>query len=275
MGTGASTTVAGGATAAVTPLTWMDLGTTPPANVPTTSFALWSPNKQFTQGAVIINPLNAHFYAASVGGQSGSMMPAFPVTVRATVVDSKAGLKWMDLGTGVPSGLPSSAIALWSPNKQFTQGAVIINPINGHFYVASIGGKSGGTMPNFPVSPPATVAEAPAGAVTWMDAGTTAPGGAPANLASWTANTTFTQGQIVYNPTNSHYYVASVGGQSGAIPPVFPVTIKPPISDGNTLWQDSGTVPPSSVSSTGPSDQVVSLLNLQLPQVHTLYIITI
>ena len=53
--------------------------------------------------------------------------------------------------------------------------------------------------------------------------------------------------------------------------PNFPVTVKPPISDGSIVWQDSGTAPPASVSSAGPTDQVISLLNLPLPQVHSLY----
>jgi hypothetical protein len=76
---------------------------------------------------------------------------------------------------------------------------------------------------------------------------------------------------VISNPANGHFYVASVGGQSGATPPVFPVTVRQPIPDSAIIWLDSGTAIPASVSSSGPTDQVISLLNLPLPQVHSLY----
>jgi hypothetical protein len=49
------------------------------------------------------------------------------------------------------------------------------------------------------------------------------------------------------------------------------VTVKTPIADGGVVWQDSGTAPPPAVASAGPTDQVVNLLNVTLPQVHSLY----
>jgi hypothetical protein len=37
------------------------------------------------------------------------------------------------------------------------------------------------------------------------------------------------------------------------------------------MWLDSGSVAPASIASAGPTDQVLSLLNVPLPQVHSLY----
>jgi hypothetical protein len=257
-------------------LTWSDLGAAPPIGA-SSPYATWAPNKQFTQGTVIANPLNGHFYAASVGGQSGTQMPAFPITSPATVAEPAVGgappLTWTDLGTTAPIGTPTS-VAVWTPNSDFTQGKVIANPVNGHFYVARIGGRSGNTLPLFSVTPPATVTEPRPGPIIWTDLGTSAPAGVSATVPQWTPNTSFAQGQVISNPVNGHFYVASVGGQSGATMPNFlgTVTVKPPIpDDGSLLWLDAGTAAPASVSSAGPTDQVISLLNQPLPQVHSLY----
>jgi hypothetical protein len=324
-------------------LTWMDLGTGTPIGF-TAPFAAWAPVKQFAQGAVILNPINGHFYTAIVAGQSGNSMPAFPVTSRSTVTEPVAGtvtwqeigtmapvgapstipqwspgntvlagqlinplnghfyvattsgqtgtalpsfptmsramvtevagaatpLTWMDLGTGVPLGF-AAPFAQWSPNKQFNAGSVILNPINNHFYVATVGGQSGSSMPALPITAALTAPEPPAGSITWDDVGTTAPGGSPTTLPQWTPNTTFPTGQVISNPDNGHFYLARVGGQSGPAMPVFPVTAKPIIGDGNVAFVDAGTVPPTSVTSATATDQSIGLLNLGLPQVHTLY----
>jgi hypothetical protein len=250
-------------------LTWMDVGTTAPIGAATP--ATWTPNKQFTQGSVIANPTNGHFYVASIGGQSGSTMPTFPVATPASIADPPGGaLMWTDVGTTTPIGTVTP-VAVWSPGKPFSQNAVIANPLNGHFYLATTGGRSGNAVPSFPVATHPTVPEPNPPSITWTDLGTTAPSGLPATVPQWTPNTTFTQGQVISNPLNSHFYLASTGGQSGTAMPALPVTVKPPIQDGTIIWQDSGTSTPASVSTAGPTDQVVSLLNVPLPQVHSLY----
>jgi hypothetical protein len=322
-------------------LTWMDLGTGTPLGF-AAPFAAWAPFKQFAQGAVILNPLNGHFYAANVGGQSGASMPVFPLTSRSTVAEPVAGavtwqeigakaptgatipqwspgitviagqlinplnghfymamtsgqtgagfpsfptisratvteaagaatpLTWTDLGTSVPLGF-APPFAQWSPNKQFNAGSVILNPINNHFYVANVGGQSALSIPALPVTTALTVSEPVAGPITWEDVGTAAPGGLSTTLSQWTPNTTFATGQVISNPDNGHYYLARVGGQSGPAMPGFPVTAKPIIGDGNVAFVDAGTVPPASVTSATATDQSVGLLNVGLPQVHTLY----
>jgi hypothetical protein len=57
-------------------------------------------------------------------------------------------------------------------------------------------------------------------------------------------------------------------GHSGPTLPNFVLTPAPHLQ---IQWQDSGTTPPASVASGQPADQTVSLLNLTLPQVHSLY----
>jgi hypothetical protein len=337
--------------AAGTQLTWMDLGIGVPQGVAAASITSWSPYKQYTQGAVILNPINSHYYTAIVGGFSGNTMPVFPVKAWLSVSETAAVLSWRhvgpapktppspapgfwtpntpysvgqiiqvpgatpthyyiattagqsgatippfapgsgpiadtssplppltwtDLGTGTPPGVPPAAIAAWAPAKQFAQGTVILYPNNGHFYVASVGGVSGNVAPVFPVTPPGpVVAESLTGAVTWEDAGTTAPSGSPTTLPQWTPSTYFATGQVISDADNGHFYLARVGGQSGTTMPSFLTTVKAIGSgstpDGEIFWQDSGTVAPASVASAGPTDQVVSLLNFVLPQVHSLY----
>jgi hypothetical protein len=64
---------------------------------------------------------------------------------------------------------------------------------------------------------------------------------------------------------NGRYYTALNEGQSGPsspflkLDPVFPIT-----------WLDSGTTSPASVVTGQPTDQSVSLINLSLPQTHSL-----
>lgn len=255
-------------------LEWSDLGTTPPIGT-SSPYGVWSANKQYNQGSVIANPINGHFYVATVSGQSGAQMPAFPVTTPATLSEpappGTEPLTWADSGTTVPIGAPAP-ITVWAAQTDYAQGKVIANPINGHFYVATSSGKSGKKMPPFPVTTPLRISEPQPGAITWTDLGTSPPPGVATTVPQWAPNTTFTQGQVISNPVNDHYYIASVGGQSGNATPTFPVTVKPPIpDDGSITWVDAGTVPPTSVSSAGPTDQVVSLLNQPLPQVHSLY----
>jgi len=61
--------------------------------------------------------------------------------------------------------------------------------------------------------------------------------------------------------------------------PTFPITVKDPnpehqngaAVDGNVIWLDSGTVPPAAIANAGPTDAPVNPINMNLPQVHSLY----
>jgi hypothetical protein len=329
--------------AAASALTWVDLGTGTPPGGAAVSITSWSGGKAFMQGAVILNPLNGHYYGAMAGGLSGSTMPAFPVNSWLSVAENgavvtwrevgktapqgstpalwtantyyKAGqaisgpkghfyvvnsvgqsgatlpalletagavipdtasslpqLKWTDLGTGLPQGVPPASIVGWAPANQFAHGTVILLPHNGHYYVASVGGVSGSVAPAFTVTSGSSVSEPPTGAITWEDMGTAAPGGSPTSLPQWTPGTYFATGQVISAGDNGHFYLARVGGQSGTAMPTFLINLRKGIPDGDIMWQDSGSVAPASVASAGPTDQVISLLpSFALPQVHSLY----
>jgi len=113
------------------------------------------------------------------------------------------------------------------------------------------------------------------GKITWEDVGTTAPAGSPTSVPQWAPNTLYVAGQVIADADNGHFYLARTSGQSGAAAPVFPITVRDlehgMAPDGNTIWMDSGTAAPAAVATAGPTDASVSLVNMNLPQVHSLY----
>jgi hypothetical protein len=106
----------------------------------------------------------------------------------------------------------------------------------------------------------ATVSE-PSSGPTWQEIGLAGD----TSQFAW-QNTNYAPGAIVY--PNGHFYVATqaMPAATNAEQPVFPI---PPIVPRPT-WQDSGTVAPASVASGQPSDQTLTLLNMTLPQSHTI-----
>jgi hypothetical protein len=75
--------------------------------------------------------------------------------------------------------------------------------------------------------------------------------------------------QVCDPDTGNRVYEAIVGGtsamQADKKPFNYPETGQQP------TWTDIGQYPPASVTGAAPSDQVITLLNLQLPQTHSLY----
>ena len=68
--------------------------------------------------------------------------------------------------------------------------------------------------------------------------------------------------------TDNRVYQATVGGASGQaatkVPFIYPTNGQRP------SWTDIGQYPPALVTTASPTDQVVTLINFQLPQTHTL-----
>ena len=89
----------------------------------------------------------------------------------------------------------------------------------------------------------------------------------PCAAASWQPNFPNTKSCfiIVRAVGNGRYYESLNTGRSGDASPF--VNITPPFS---ITWEDSGTTAPASVASGQPADQTVSLMNLTLPQSHSL-----
>ena len=100
----------------------------------------------------------------------------------------------------------------------------------------------------------------------------------------WTANklyTASTEVQATVTASNGHVYRATRTGVSGGVPtqPYFPITplarSTPEVDSAARYalaveWEDIGTTPPASVASGQPADLVMSLLNLQFAQSHSL-----
>jgi hypothetical protein len=90
-------------------------------------------------------------------------------------------------------------------------------------------------------------------------------------LKRWAPFTPYILGDGLFDRATGHYYLAIEPGISGRRPPAFAVPAPQVVGDGKHLWQDIGTTPPASdAPGTQPADQTVSLLNLTLPQVHSL-----
>jgi hypothetical protein len=138
---------------------------------------------------------------------------------------------------------------------------------------------AGTSAPIFPASTLATVSDTVAPAkITWEDVGATAPAGSGTTVAQWAPNTFYAAGQLLADADTGHFYLARSSGQSGATKPTFPITVRDPdprhqngaAIDGDVTWLDSGAVPPAAIANAGPTDAQVSLINMSLPQVHSL-----
>jgi hypothetical protein len=254
-------------------------GAAAPPTSPLSGLTLYQTGTLYSKGQLVEPPApgNCHFYRAVVTGNaatvwSGNTAPAF-ATNGSTVPDAaRSSLSWQDMGI--------ISIPAWSAGTGYAEGAfVTASPTTGYFYKATAGGVSGTIQPAFPINAVDKVTES-AGLV-WLDAG---PGATPPSsvkfLKEWTAETPYILGDGVLDRATGHYYVAIQPGVSGKLPgPPFelpgpPLTVPAPqvVADLAPLqWQDLGTTPPATASlGTQPADQTVSVLNLTLPQAHSL-----
>ena len=96
--------------------------------------------------------------------------------------------------------------------------------------------------------------------------GVYSPPGAIAATPAWSMTTGYSKGDTI--TANGHLFSATNDGTSGASPPAFPLAPGATVQDGapnGVTWKESGPV------TVPPTDQMVTLLNLALPQVHQLY----
>lgn len=230
-------------------LTWTDEGVTAPAGK---ALVKWQPNHHY-EATDAIGPKNGHYFSPTAAGQSGAREFTTPVVRDGTVI-------WEPQGTGPGSAFERQPDALYRVGDWMW-----INPDAKSYFKAI---RAGTSLP------------APLGArtisdlgVLWQDEGTTPP-----VVKAWAVNSAYNKGDFVLT-SNGHYYQASSPGVSGPVPtqPYFGITSAntqtvEAESAGNLpiVWEDSGTTPPSSVSSGQPQDQTVSLLNLPFSQSHSL-----
>jgi len=140
----------------------------------------------------------------------------------------------------------------WQQSTVYPTGSVV--SASGHVFTAQPG-TSGPTRPVFPTSQGATVRD---GTVTWMESGQ-----ASAATSAWTPNTPYASGSTI--ASGGLIYVA-LPGMSGASPPMFPTASGATGTDNTVIWKESSGDQPAS-----PTDGVITLLSLTLPQVHPLY----
>jgi hypothetical protein len=275
---------------------WVDSGNTAPSGTGQGGqgagggIGLWGSATSYNRGQVVLDPYNGHYYTnlsgvllcppAAAGvtqapcartGQAPTDPFSLPTLTDGTVT-------WQYKGSTVPVGQVAAArIAGHAYNHSDW-----VNGGNGSFYEAvQLGtGTSSSDLFVFPTSSSAySITD---GGVVWQ--GTT-PVAAP---STWHPYSSYNLGDTVIS-ANGQYYVATNSGKSGPIPtqPYFSLTsvntVTPetdsPVAitdkSGKTtkmliVWEDSGTTSPASIASGQPSDQTISLLNLQFAQSHSL-----
>jgi hypothetical protein len=207
-------------------------------------------------------------------------------------------LVWTDMGTASPSPSAQLPIPTWKANNPYKSGDVIFSPANGHYYTAIQDGTSGMPEPTFlankqllvPEEVP-TIDKKSVSEVFTDHTGATQPGDwkdvglesdqaarnacpAAKDSEDWGAHQPYQNDSCILDPYSKHYFkliiTAALGiVNSGSVRPVFPST--PHLQNlASIQWEDSGTSPPSIVTSGQPADQTVTM-TYTLPQVHAKY----
>ncbi len=241
---------------------------------PVMAGAPWREGRFYPTGSVVTPKYNnGHYYTAVAGGVSGDRPPTFPVAGAPRTTDND--IDWQDAGTTQPPNAPR--YQPWLPLHPYALGDVILDPYNGHYFVAiphdcappgsSCKTTSGGPPAHpFPLVPPAADEVINDGTVEWrLDTNHTCRSPSP-----WVVNHDYAARDCV--KTAGAVYVTTQGGTSGDKPlqPYLAIASFARTTDADVEWFDAGTVPPASVSATPPPDQSVSLLNVTLPQIHSL-----
>jgi hypothetical protein len=242
----------------------------------------WQSGYKYSVGETVLDGHNHVYRMIDVrAGKSGTVDPSIGngTSQPATVTDGD--LLWADLGIGPAGG----ATQPWQPLFPYAVGQTARSLVNGHDYqvIRFIGGLSGpqknlsfSILQSDVVVDPKT--EIQDGGLSWLDSGQICPLSHPyqPTLCNtgvpqlvWRPNTNFTDGAYIFVPGvgNGRYYQAKVqaGSTSGPTSPFL--NFMPPFP---ITWQDAGTTAPQSVASGQPADQTVSLINLTLPQTHSL-----
>jgi hypothetical protein len=261
-------------------LVWGDLG---PSATPA-QYQKWLSNHNYTIGQSVSGS-NGHDYSVVrfISGTSGpAPQSPFPTSTPANPSPTRVAD-----GTIVWARDSSPPNGVWDQNTHFDKDSVVYPPEDvsqTHRWKALNGGTSGPVpvRPAFPVLEANIVVEPksdpieenPPGNIVWADQGVIRPFNLPAgNERAWAPSlparnpVQFKVGDVVFvkTPGGGRYYRALQSGNTGATSPFVNLSLSFPLT-----WQDSGTTAPASVSSGQPADQTVSLINLTLPQSHSL-----
>jgi hypothetical protein len=199
---------------------WIDSGPTAPSGAPAqptgqtsqTPIQNWQPGHRYDFGNTIFYPPLNRYYMATTPGISGTaQVPGFAVK---TYADGP-NLIWVDSGATNP-GAAGQAPAQWQPNHPYTAGQVIYEATASRYYTVSIPGTSSDT-PNKPRFAPATIMDLN---LVWTDLGTAVPAVAQLPIPTWTAQTPYRVGDVIFDPARGHYFTSIQAGTSDVIPPI-------------------------------------------------------
>jgi hypothetical protein len=238
----------------------------------------WQSNHPYSVGDPVADPndLNHVFVVASIAtGKSGSFDPTFSTVFGQPSTVSDGDLLWADLGMDSGSSTPTK----WYANHVYHVGDSVLGSNNHDYrvvhFTAGISGVDSSVfdiLQSSTVQDPKTTIKETTG-LEWLDLGEIKPLtlkpcepdlGKP-NV--WEPNVSYSENCfiLVRGVGNGRYYEVLNTQPSGASSP-FANMIPPfPI-----MWADSGTTAPASMASGQPADQTVSLINLALPQSHSL-----
>ena len=231
----------------------------------------WLPYTSYPPGSIVSpsRTANGHYYVTASGGISGATEPMTWATLPPAQDNT---CSWQPYGISNPS---QGSALLWGPSLPYSAGSTVYVPTNQLFYMQTKGDATGkcqsGTVNPFTATPantfepdsPATTVD---GTVQWqfvvdvlLDCAT----------HEWQAAHPYKISEQVRDPdTDNRVYQAIVGGASGQaatkVPFIYPTNGQRP------SWTDIGQYPPALVTTASPTDQVVTLINFQLPQTHTL-----
>jgi len=241
---------------------------------------------------------NVYVAQAINNGNSGSIDPSFLGGFGRPATVSDGDLLWADLGEQEGGSQEPD----WKPNHSYQLGKTVKGPENHNYRVVQFTAGISGTDPSVfkiaqfqtVIDPKTLIEDHPPTAkntqetgLEWLDLGDARPLNVPpiqcqsniceckpgadqpsnATPAQWKPNTCYCQNSLIFQigVGNGRYYQAQKCGESGDFSPF--VDLNAPDS---VTWEDSGTTAPASVAGGPPADQNVSLVNLALPQSHSL-----
>jgi hypothetical protein len=253
-------------------LLWGDLG--PRASLP--QYQKWLSAHNYVIGESV-SASNGHDYRV-VRFISGTSGPA-PQSPFPSGTPGNPPQRRVADGTIVWAADSSPPDGFWKPNTPFGKGFVVSPPEDASQTWKAMNAGSSGVVPVHPVFPVLEshiIIEPSSDAVTdgtifWADLGVVRPPDLPAgSQMTWRPGNQggiYQSDDIIFvpRPGGGRYYQALNSGTAGDKSPFLAMNAPLPLT-----WQDSGATAPASVASGQPPDQTVSLINLTLPQTHSL-----
>jgi len=249
-------------------LLWMDIG-----DRYTGSAGTWMESRSYKLNDVIKSATNNRYYQLIrfTAGLSGPAPESpFPKQDPAPTRIADGTIVWAKADKAHEKN------AEWKPNTGYGPGQYVKPPGVPEVWTPMNRGISGPVpaQPSFPILQLSMVAEPKDktkmsdGGVEWADAGVVRSAGTPpGEVLGWRTGVKYDRGDVVdvAGIGNGRYYTALTDGKAGPNFPFLNADSELPLT-----WVNSGTTAPASVGSGQPADQTIGLINLGLPQTHSL-----